>query len=114
MRVLFLSTEFPPGPGGIGTHAYQLASGLTERGWDVAVLSSQDYVSDAAIAAFNAGQPFPIERLESIGGAPRRLYARARRVLEFAREWKPDLIVASGDRATWLGAWLSGRVRVPW
>jgi hypothetical protein len=58
MRVLVLSTEFPPGPGGIGTHAYQLASGLHERGWQVLVLTRQDVANDNEIEAFNRQQPF--------------------------------------------------------
>ena len=32
-RLLLLSSEFPPGPGGIGMHAYQLARHLAARGW---------------------------------------------------------------------------------
>ena len=30
-RLLLLSSEFPPGPGGIGSHAYQLARHLTQH-----------------------------------------------------------------------------------
>ena len=41
-RLLLLSSEFPPGPGGIGTHAYQLARQLTARGWAVTVVTAQE------------------------------------------------------------------------
>lgn len=38
MRLLLLSSEFPPGPGGIGTHAFHLASQLAYRGLELHVL----------------------------------------------------------------------------
>ena len=47
-RLLLLSSEFPPGPGGIGTHAYQLARHLTARGWVVTVVTAQEYAPPAA------------------------------------------------------------------
>lgn len=39
MKVIILSSEFPPGPGGIGDHAYNLAEQLVERKCDVTVIS---------------------------------------------------------------------------
>ena len=57
-RLLLLSSEFPPGPGGIGTHAYQLAHHLSGRGWAVAVAASQGYAPPAERDAFNRRQPF--------------------------------------------------------
>ncbi|PWT93989.1 MAG: hypothetical protein C5B54_00910, partial [Acidobacteria bacterium] len=68
-RLLILSTEFPPGPGGIGTNAHQLALHLLKLGWDVAVLCSQDFVSDAEISAFNDVQPFLLERISGANGS---------------------------------------------
>ena len=41
-RLLLLSSEFPPGPGGIGTHAYQLARHLTAPGGAVTVVPAQE------------------------------------------------------------------------
>ncbi len=40
---MLLSSEFPPGPGGIGQHAYSLASGLNNIGNDVIVMTISDY-----------------------------------------------------------------------
>ena len=53
MRALIVSSEFPPGPGGIGTHAFELAGGLVRQGWDVEVLTSQDYATDREVVEFN-------------------------------------------------------------
>ena len=46
MRLLLSASEFPPGPGGIGSHAFQVARNLLGLGWEVAVLSPQDFSSD--------------------------------------------------------------------
>ena len=63
MRVLFLSSEFPPGPGGIGRHCHQLAQGLVRRGREALVLAAQDYVSDVEIREFNARQQFDVRTI---------------------------------------------------
>jgi phosphatidyl-myo-inositol dimannoside synthase len=39
MKIVILSSEFPPGPGGIGDHAYNLAEQLVEKKCDVTVIS---------------------------------------------------------------------------
>ena len=68
VKVLFLSTEFPPGPGGIGTHAYHVCLQLAKRGWQVQVVSPQDYAERAAIEEFNARAPFAITPLPALNG----------------------------------------------
>lgn len=52
-RALLLSSEFPPGPGGIGQHAFQLARHLTRLGWRLHVLTPQPYVAAAERDVFN-------------------------------------------------------------
>jgi phosphatidyl-myo-inositol dimannoside synthase len=39
MKIVILTSEFPPGPGGIGDHAYNLAEQLVEKKCDVTVIS---------------------------------------------------------------------------
>jgi hypothetical protein len=56
MSLLLLTTEFPPGPGGIGTHAYQVALNLVRRSWEVAGLTPHDYASAEEINKFNRVQ----------------------------------------------------------
>ncbi len=38
--IAICSSEFPPGPGGIGAHAFQLASFLTDRGFSISVYTA--------------------------------------------------------------------------
>lgn len=113
MRLLLLSTEFPPGPGGIGTHAYQLTLNLQSLGWEVVVITSQDYASEAEIEAFNQAQPFEIVRLLSTPGSVRRLWARRQMISRKINEWQPDVIMGSGSRQVWMAALLAKYHRRP-
>ena len=111
-RLLLFSREFPPGPGGIGTHAWQLSSNLQRLGWDVSVISPQDYATDAEIEAFNVAQPYPVLRLPSGRGALLEALHRRRILAQRIREWRPDIVLASGQRAVWLTAATAGSQ--PW
>lgn len=113
MRTLVLSTEFPPGPGGIGTHAYELARHLNERGWDVDVMAPQDYADDERIAEFNRNQSFGVHRSSSGGGGPWKWVRRWRDAHRLMRARRPEVIVASGMRAVWLAAILRMRFGTP-
>ena len=118
MNLIIHSTEFPPGPGGIGTHAYQLASRLNDCGWSIYVLTPQDYASDAEIEAYNACQTFTIERIRKNQA---RLLPRARDgvsrlsgLVRAIKKNRPDVILASGSQAIWLTAIAARVTSVPW
>ena len=61
-QVLIISSEYPPGPGGIGHHAYSLSKALHVEGYSLKVLSPADYATPAEILHFNQSQPFEVER----------------------------------------------------
>ena len=113
-NLIFVSTEFPPGPGGIGTHAHQLSLGLAAAGWAPVVLSPQDYATEAEIRSFNAAQPFPIVRLRRIPGPPFEAIYRAGVLGRWIGRHRPEVLIASGSRSVML---VAARVRgrgVPW
>ncbi|MCK6579730.1 MAG: glycosyltransferase family 4 protein [Anaerolineae bacterium] len=114
MRILILSREFPPGPGGIGTHAYQLALRLLDLGWQVEVISRQDAADADEIAAFNTAQPFKVRHLRPVESTAGDLIYRMRVVIDAVRTFQPDLILASGRRSVWLAALLAPVLRKPW
>lgn len=114
MQVLILSAEFPPGPGGIGTHAHQLALQLLERGWRVSVMTVQEIADEPSIGAFNRSVPFVLERLRQIGPGPIKLAVRFAAVSRRILRDRPDLIIASGERMVWLAALLERTHRVPY
>jgi phosphatidylinositol alpha-1,6-mannosyltransferase len=111
MRLLLIASEFPPGPGGIGTHAYQIALNLARRGWEVAVVTRQDYASAEEINEFNQAQPFlifPFKRARPAG-----LY-RFAALCYWLKNWPADAILASGENALWLSALATRFYRLPW
>ena len=113
LRVLVLSSEFPPGPGGIGTHAHQLALQLGRRGWDVTVAASQELATETEIQAFNAAAPFEVVRFKRFGNAPLKLAYRFAVASRLVQRIQPTLVVASGERMVWLAALLSRSRGVP-
>jgi phosphatidylinositol alpha-1,6-mannosyltransferase len=113
MRALMISSEFPPGPGGIGNHACHLATHLTRLGWQVTVLSPQDYASEHEVARFNKGRPFRIVTVPSGRGQLREALHRLRVALDFSRQQQPEVLVATGLSGVWVGATLSALRRLP-
>ena len=114
MRVLLVATEFPPGPGGIGTHAFELARHLSLRGWAVTVLASQDYVTAEDARSFNAAQPFRIVTWARPPLGPLRIFGRVASLTRLVRAEAPDAVVASGSRAVLAAAQACRRTGTPW
>lgn len=113
-RALLLSSEFPPGPGGIGQHAFQLASHLTRLGWELGVLAPQPYVADAQREAFNGRQPFAVAMLPD-REAGVAWFARRLRIIHGAiRTHRPMLLIATGYRALLMTAAFAAVYRLPW
>jgi phosphatidylinositol alpha-1,6-mannosyltransferase len=112
-RIVLLSSELPPGPGGIGTHAHEVARGLSACGWAVDMLAPQPYASEEEIIRFNDAEPYYVHRLNSGRGAvleASRRWSRLKGVLESSR---PTVALASGERMVWLAAAM-GRRMPPW
>ena len=112
--LLFVSTEFPPGPGGIGTHAHQVSLGLAGAGWAPVVLTPQDYATEDEIATFNVAQPFPIVRFRRIPGPPFEAIYREAVLGRWIGRHRPEVLVASGSRSVMLAAARARGRAVPW
>jgi phosphatidylinositol alpha-1,6-mannosyltransferase len=114
VNILILSTEFPPGPGGIGAHAFALAYGFQKLGHAVTVHTSQDFAPREEIVEFNSSQPFAVFSL-------RRSRYSFHTVLRAGREFRKairarhfDLVIASGARSLWLGFLIGSPASFPW
>jgi phosphatidylinositol alpha-1,6-mannosyltransferase len=112
-RLLGLSIEFPPGPGGLGTLAYQTAWYLAKAEWQVAVSTPQDHVSSGQIDRFNASQPFEILSLKHVEPPALEGIYRLGQAMNSVRRFRPDVVLAIGMQAVWLGATISYLTRVP-
>jgi phosphatidylinositol alpha-1,6-mannosyltransferase len=113
-RLMIISTEFPPGPGGIGTHAYQVAKHLAGAGWQVRVLSPQDYADADEIAQFNRQQGFEVCRLPTLEWKAWQALQRLMLVQRSLRDFRPDLVIASGRFAIWYAGLLVSFRMIPW
>jgi phosphatidylinositol alpha-1,6-mannosyltransferase len=106
VKVLVVSNEFPPGPGGIGTHAHELSREGARRGWQVTVVTNQDYVDADEAEDFRRRSELRIEPIPRHGFAPAGLATRARAIRDALREG-PDVAIATGRTSVWLLALLS-------
>lgn len=66
IRVAFLVNEFPPGPGGIGAHAYALASYFTDKGAGVRVLTARRALYNSY--SYDRELPFNVARYSTNTG----------------------------------------------
>ena len=65
-NILLISTEFPPGPGGIGNHAWNIARQLDKQ-FSIDVLTISDYVTNKECLEFDKKERFYIHRFERYG-----------------------------------------------
>jgi phosphatidyl-myo-inositol dimannoside synthase len=85
MRLLVITNDFPPRPGGIQQYVHNLLTRLDDV--EVTVLTSRW----EGWEAFDAAQPFEVVRLPT--GMMLPTPAVGRRALELVRETKPDLVL---------------------
>ena len=100
MRILVVSTDYPPMLGGIAQNSAMAALHFHQHGHEVRVIASAE---DAAAAdAYDAEQPFPTERVPGrLGLREMRLVRTVHRAL---REYQPEVV--------WSSAWYPGAVAV--
>ena len=107
MKLLLISSEFPPGPGGIGHHAYSLTTALIRKGHEVVVLTVTDFASPEQVQSFDAAHDFSIIRFPRIGWKTylNRVFMTDRTV----RDGQFDRILLTGKFSLWLGLYIKWR-----
>ena len=63
-KILVISSEFPPGPGGIGSHAFNLSNELSKRGYKIIINTKSDYVNREQEVQFDIKCPYKIFRFK--------------------------------------------------
>jgi phosphatidyl-myo-inositol dimannoside synthase len=98
-NTLLISSEFPPNVGGIGNHAYNLASALAAENYDVTVVADIIDKHKKELHNFAAQQPFAIKWV------PRRRAAflsyLQRIVTSLRCAAKADKVICSGKFSLW-------------
>ena len=63
-KILIISSEFPPGPGGIGSQAFDISSQLHKRGYQIIVNTKSDYANENQENMFDLECPYKIFRFK--------------------------------------------------
>jgi phosphatidylinositol alpha-1,6-mannosyltransferase len=100
-RILVISSEFPPGPGGIGHHALSLVSALVNRGYQITVMSPADFVTEEEVEDFDSQQRFRIIRYPRIG--IKTYINRIKMTLSYLKSESIDTIILTGKFSLWKG-----------
>ena len=104
-KILILTSEFPPQPGGIGNHAYNLAKGLQDNGFEIQLVCDARSANGEAERIFDKNLSFEVIRI-----ARKKLIFRSylnRIATSFSLLRHNELIICSGKFSLWLGAFLT-------
>lgn len=106
MHYLIISSEFPPGPGGIGKHAWSMAKALVYNGVQVDVVTNMDHAEEAVIASFlnSLPQGMKVYRVKRQG--VQTYINRLQTIKRLCRDNKYDKIIVTGQFSLWIGGWL--------
>jgi len=104
-RLLLLTTEFPPQPGGIGNHAYHLAKHLTAHSFKVTVVADQRSLDSAIEHEFDIAQSFKVVRVKRYGFIWFTYLKRGVLALRLLK--KNETVLLSGKFSIWMGGFLS-------
>lgn len=89
-------SEFPPGPGGIGNHAYNLAKYLKLSGTEIRVLTISDFAEANEESEFDSSQIFEIFRFSRYNSRLKTTAGRIRTIKIFLDKDNYSHVIFSG------------------
>ncbi|WP_432671691.1 glycosyltransferase family 4 protein [Flavobacterium sp. SM2513] len=98
-RILLVTSEFPPQPGGIGNHALHLSLQLDQKGYEVSVLCDHSTSVDDE-QSFDATLPIAVVRTSRTKPAFFTYLKRMKSAFLLIK--KTDKVIASGKFSLWL------------
>ena len=104
-HILIVSSEFPPQPGGIGNHAYNLALSLSNEGYMVTVISDQRSKSGDQEKRFDQDLPFDVKRIKRYAFRPLMYLKRLVKTKQFIK--RSSTVIATGKFSLWNVGFLS-------
>jgi len=100
-KVLIISSEFPPGPGGIGHHAWFLAKELSLiENLEIEVICPKDYSSEEKVLIFDRKANFVIHRFERIKGITQII--RVLKLIKLLKSRNYTHVWSTGKFALWM------------
>jgi len=98
-HIVIVTSEFPPQPGGIGNHAYNLALYLSKNNYKVTVIADQRAVLNEVEKAFDNTLPFLVKRISL---KKLRVLMYLDRIIKTLQTIiKGDFIIATGKFSLW-------------
>lgn len=95
-KILLIVSEFPPGPGGIGNHAFNLAKYLNLNGCDVTVLTISDFAEEKEQKNFDSSQKFEIFRFKRYDSRLKTTAGRLKSIRQYLNKEKYSHVIFSG------------------
>ncbi len=102
-NILLVSSEYPPGPGGIGNHAYSLTKALADRGYFVTVVTNADYANPIKVDEFDHKQKENISIKRIFNTGIKTYYNRIREVKRVISSNDVGTVLLSGKFSLWIG-----------
>ena len=101
--IVIVSSEFPPGPGGIGKQACDLSQALAWKGYRVSVFASQDYSNRIEVDAFNISLDTNISLIPFPRQGVSTYFNRWKLISDYLKKNPPEMVIVSGRFSIWLG-----------
>ncbi len=102
-KILFLCSEFPPGPGGIGNHGFNLIKTLQQKGFEISVITNLENATPQESQNFAQKEQLEINYIQREGILPvqfRRVFAAFSKVSTY------QYVLCSGMFSLWMGGLL--------
>ena len=103
--MLIVTSEFPPQPGGIGNHAYNLALQLSRHYKSVTVIADQRSEDAVEESVFDASLPYQVIRIAITRPRVIMYFNRIQTVFKMLK--KADQVIATGKFSLWSVAFCS-------
>ncbi len=99
-KILFITSEFPPQPGGIGNHAFNLADSLHKEGQYITVLTDRRSSEGISEKQFDANLNFKVKRVKRRSLIWLSYLDRFFKAMNLVS--KSEIVLASGKFSLWL------------
>ena len=96
-KILFISSEFPPGPGGLGEHAFQISRGLNELGWEVTVITTLDYTDEIEKDEFIEQLNYQVINIKRNSWSIINVCNKILKMILLTKQLNPTIIISSGS-----------------
>lgn len=114
MKILMITFEFPPQPGGIGTYCFQMAKNLAMRGNSITILAHTNYMSVESIREFDSQQHLGIIRYAQVENKILKIINRIYVTWNLVRKGEYQILFVPYPNASILGWFFKKIYKIPY